>query len=292
MAKHEPKSPVMTRWPEELYLVGCGNMAGAMLARWLECGLPPERVTVIRPSARPVAPGVMVKAAIEAPIAPGAFVMLGHKPQHLKTVATSLGDYLPAGAVMLSILAGTPLTKLEAAFPRAGSFIRCMPNMPVRSGRGVVVMHAAHSVNASVRVQLADLCAPLGLVEWLASEALFDAATALSGCGPAFLYRFIDALGAAGAGLGLPADMAARMAVATVEGAAFSAAGADVSPGDLADAVASAGGMTREGLDVLDAVGGLRDLLDRTLIAARDRGESLAALAAGQSAISGSAPQQ
>ena len=292
MAKHEPETPVTMRWPEELYIIGCGNMAGAMLARWLACGLRPERVTVIRPSGRPVAPGVQVKAAIDAPIASGALVMLGHKPQHLASVATSLGDYLPAGAVMLSILAGTPLAKLASAFPHAGSFIRCMPNMPVRSGRGVVVMHGAQSVNESVRLQIADLCAPLGLVEWLESEALFDAATALSGCGPAFLYRFIDALGAAGAGLGLPADMAARMAVATVEGAALSASGSDVSPGDLANAVASAGGMTREGLDVLDAADGLRDLLDRTLIAARDRGEALAALAAGQSVISGSEPPQ
>ena len=63
--------------------------------------------------------------------------------------------------------------------------------------------------------------APLGLVEWIADEALFDAVTALSGSGPGFVYRFIDALAEAGAALGLPADQAPRLALATVEGSAM-----------------------------------------------------------------------
>ena len=96
------------------------------------------------------------------------------------------------------------------------------------------------------------MMAPLGLVEWIGDAALFNAVTALAGSGPGFLYRFIDALAEAGAALGLPADQALRLALATVEGSAMLAAAADASPAVLADRVASPGGSTREGLNVLD----------------------------------------
>ena len=105
---------------------------------------------------------------------------------------------------------------------------------------------------------------------------LFNRVTALSGCGPAFLFRFVDALARAGEAIGIPADQAARMALATVQGAANMAAGAQVSPAALADQVASPGGMTREGLNILDADDRLLVLLTDTLAAARDRGEAMA----------------
>ena len=122
------------------------------------------------------------------------------------------------------------------------------------------------------------LMAPLGLVEWV-EEPLLDAVSALSGSGPAFVYRFIDALAAAGASLGFPADQALRLATATVEGAGMLAAQADAAPAELADRVASKGGSTREGLYVLDRDGALEKLLIATLTAARDRNVELAAAA-------------
>ena len=117
---------------------------------------------------------------------------------------------------------------------------------------------------------------PLGLVEWIADERLFDLVTALAGSGPAFLYRFVDALAAAGAARGLPPEQAGRLALATVEGAARLAADAAVSPGVLADRVASPGGSTREGLDVLDRDQALVALLTGTLAAAARRNRDMA----------------
>jgi pyrroline-5-carboxylate reductase len=111
--------------------------------------------------------------------------------------------------------------------------------------------------------------------------ARFDAASALSGCGPAFLFRFVDALAHAGAALGLAEDQAARLALATVEGASLLAAGAGESPAILADRVASPGGMTREGLNVLDRDSALDRLLHETLAAAIRRAEEMAAAARG-----------
>jgi pyrroline-5-carboxylate reductase len=147
-----------------------------------------------------------------------------------------------------------------------------MPNLPVRTGDGVVL---AYSDRGDLG-EIASLLAPLGLVETLDAETDFDLGTALTGCGPAYVYRFIDALATSAVRLGLPADQAARLALQTVAGAAVTAAHADRPPAALADAVASAGGMTRLGLDVLDADERLLALLADTLRAARDRGAELA----------------
>ncbi len=280
MAKPEPGTAAQN-WPNGLLLVGCGNMAGAMLARWLDCGLPPERVTVVRPSGRPVGDGVTVTTRLPDAIAPDTLVLLGHKPQQLPDIAPELGARLGEGATIFSILAGVSTTQLAAVLPQAAAHLRAMPNMPVRSGHGVVSLFVDPSVPAYVRNMADLLCRPLGLVAWLEDEALFDAATALAGCGPAYVYRFIDALANAGEAVGLSADVAARMALATVEGAALAAAASNDVPGALADAVASKGGMTREGLDVLDRPDGLAPLIEATLRAARDRGAELARLAGG-----------
>ena len=156
--------------------------------------------------------------------------------------------------------------------------MRCMPNMPVRIGKGVCILRADDGADKTLHDLVSAMCAQLGLVEWLEDEALFDAATALSGCGPAFLYRFIDAMAVAGAELGLDPAASARMALMTVEGAAISAGAGLTPPGAMADAVASKGGMTREGLDVLDRADGLHALIGETLRAARDRGVELAEL--------------
>lgn len=274
MAKPDPAPD----WPERFLFIGCGNMAGAMLARWRDCGLPADRVTVVRPSGKPVTDGIRVVTRLDVPVAPGTLVLLGFKPQQLGGVAGELAPLIGPGVTLFSILAGVPMLRLCAAFPQAGAIVRCMPNLPVRIGKGVSILHAGPGAE---RDRATSLCAALGLVEWLEDEALFDAATALAGCGPAFVYRFIAALSAAGAGLGLDPAVAARMALATVEGAGISAASSGVDPAAMADAVASKGGMTREGLDVLDRPDGLASLIAETLRVARDRGAALAALSDG-----------
>lgn len=260
-------------YPPHLLIVGCGTMGGAMLARWLECGLDPATVTVVDPFARSVPPGVSLHTDLPDIVPDDCAILLGFKPQNLADVAPALAP-LAMGRLVVSMLAGVPVARLAHELPGA-LVVRIMPNMPVALGKGVCALHA-DDVPAGMRDSAAAMMAPLGLVEWIADEGQFDLVTAISGCGPAFLFRFIDALGAAGAELGLPADQAARLALATVEGAAALAAAADVSPATLADRVASPGGMTRVGLDVLDADGRLGKLLTDTLRAARDRGAELA----------------
>lgn len=263
-------------WPAHLFLVGCGNMAGQMLARWLECGLDPAHVTVLRPSGRAVADGVQVVTEYPSSLPADATVLLGMKPYKLGDVAAALAPLCTEDMRIISILAGTPLVELRRRFPVAQDIIRAMPNLPVGLGQGVTALHADNRVSQAGRVAADALMETLGLVEWIGDEGQFNEVTALSGCGPAFLFRFIDALARAGEAIGLSADQAARMALATVQGSANMAVQASDSPAVLADRVASPGGMTREGLNVLDADDRILKLLTDTLAAARDRGEEMA----------------
>lgn len=269
---------VLADWRRPILLVGCGNMAGAILARWLDCGLPVDRVTVVDPARGEIAPGLTARDALPDSIASHAIVMLGVKPQMLAAVAGPLNNALGEGTIILSMLAGVPLARLAQAFPKASDICRFMPNLAARWGKGVVLLASLARTN---EMQSVDLLSPLG---WLnpMSEADFDLGTALSGCGPAFVYRFVDALTQAAVAVGLPDDLTtAALAHQTVVGAVDLAARAwPVSPSDLADAVASPGGMTREGLDVLDRDGALVALLTETLRAAARRGEELARLSA------------
>ncbi|WP_425231124.1 pyrroline-5-carboxylate reductase family protein [Sphingomonas sp.] len=252
-------------------MVGAGNMGGAMLARWLASGVAAERVTVVSPSRRTQPIGVRVVEVI--PAEPFDTVVLACKPQQLATVAPTLHGHAPR--VLLSILAGVEVATLTA-LTRA-PVVRAMPNLPVAIGKGVVALHGGRGTEPGERA--AALMTPLGLVEWIGDERLFDLVTALAGSGPAFLYRFVDAMARAGEALGLPFDQAARLALATTAGAAALAAGSDVRPGVLADRVASPGGSTREGLNVLDDDDALMRLLTGTLAAAARRNGEMAAAA-------------
>ena len=260
--------------PGPFWLVGCGNMAGAMLEGWLARGLDPARVTVIRPSGREVAPGVRVLTDYPEDEAP-ALVMLGMKPQMIDDIAPALAPILEPETILVSILAGVEQASLRARFARPHTIVKAMPNTPVRLNKGVVGLFSDSDDDAAKAV-VAGLMAELGVAEWIDDEAVYAVITSLAGSGPAFLFRFVDALAAAGEALGVPAEQARRLAVATVEGAAALAAGSGESPAQLADRVASPGGSTRAGLDVLDEEGALEALVRRTLEASLRRSLEMA----------------
>lgn len=153
--------------------------------------------------------------------------------------------------------------------------MRLMPNLAAALGKSPVALVAA-SLEAPRREEITALARMLGAAEWLQDESQFELVTALAGSGPGFVYRFIDALAAGAARLGLSEDQARRLAVSMVDGASALAAASPHSPADLARHVASPGGMTQKGLDVLDDGDALVRLLTETLRAARDRGREMA----------------
>lgn len=261
--------------PGPLWLVGCGNMGSAMLDGWVAAGVDPAHVSVVRPSGAPVGHGVRVLRDFPEDEVP-AIVLLAMKPHQLDAVARDLAPILDPNTILISILAGVELASLRARFAAPRTIVKAMPNLPVRLGKGVVGLHG-DAGDVAARNIVAGLMAVLGHAEWFEEEALFGLAGALTGAGPAFLFRFLEALAEAAARLGLPHDQAARLAAAMAEGAAALAVRSGESPGQLAARVASPGGTTQAGLDVLDADRALLDLVARTLEASRRRSLETAA---------------
>lgn len=262
---------------DNVLVIGCGNMGGAMLAGWLAAGFAPSRFTVVDPGLPAAPDGVTLLR--DLPDSRFDAVLLGVKPQMLDDVAPQLSR-VTQGATVLSILAGVELQSLATRFPDAKGHVRVMPNLAAAIGKSPIAL-AASGLDELGRAAVFALVKPLGTPEWV-GEDQFDLVTALAGSGPAFVYRFIDALAAGATALGLPQDQSARLALAMVEGAAQLASASPHGPAELADRVASPGGTTRAGLDVLDADSALYRLVRKTLEAAADRSAEMSREARGQ----------
>lgn len=259
---------------DSILIFGCGNMGGAMLSGWLAGGLATDRVAVVDQAPREISQEVAQYREWPQDRAFDA-VLLGIKPQGLNDVAPVIEPQLGPDTIVLSLLAGVELSTLRERFPRAGGLVRVMPNLSAALGKSPIAL-AAEGLDEAQRAEVLELMRPLGTPEWI-EESAFDLVTALAGSGPAFVYRFIDALSAGAAELGLPVEQARQLALATVEGASALAARSPHDPGELARRVASPGGVTQAGLDTLDADGALARLVTATLRSARDRSAEMAA---------------
>ncbi len=278
------KRDAMTpNFPAPALLVGCGNMAGAMVTGWRAAGVDLAGVTAIRPSGTPVE-GVRTVSAIPDGDAP-KFVMLGVKPQKLDEVAPGLAPHVGRDTILVSLLAGVSAATLRARFPDARSIIRVMPNLPVAERQGVTALYSEDG-DAAARDTVEALIAALGLAPWCDDEAGFWAIGAVAGSGPAYVARFAAALAKGGEGLGLDPELARAIAIQTLVGTAAMAPSETMA--DIARRVASPNGTTEQGLAVLDAADGLQPLVDAMLAAAITRGRQLAEEAA--AAIDSSPP--
>jgi pyrroline-5-carboxylate reductase len=172
-------------------------------------------------------------------------VVLAVKPAKLDDVAAEIGGNAKA---VISLLGATPLERVAAALPAAGVF-RVMPNVAVEVRRGVLCLAAAVGVDPEVARQVRGRLEVLGRVVELPDEG-FDAATAVMGCAPAYLALTVEAIAGAGAAAGLDADLARELVVETAAGTA------ELlrlhRPADVRRAVASPGGSTEAGLEVLE----------------------------------------
>jgi pyrroline-5-carboxylate reductase len=260
---------------EPTWIVGCGNMAGAMVEGWRSAGVDLSRAVVIRPSGTPVEGVRTVRSFGEAGRQPG-LVLLGFKPQQLDDVAPELARWVTRKTIIVSILAGVEGASLRARFPGAGPIVRAMPNIPVAVRRGIVPLFS-EDADLATRDMLGELFRALGMAIWCATIEAFGATGGVSGPGPAYVARFIAALADAGTARGLDPELALTVARETVFGSAWLAATTNEPMDTIVGRVRSPNGTTQAGLEVLEAE--LPDLVDRTLSAASRRSAELASAA-------------
>ena len=258
--------------------IGAGRMATAMVRGMLANGVcRPEDIictSALDNTAERLAGETGVAYSLELKdLMPGTSVLvLAIKPQQLAELPAGMADDT-RGKLILSILAGKTLAALRERFPRARNVVRVMPNTPGQIGAGVSAFAASDPLSGDDARLVQAILASLG--EWVElPEGQIDAVTGLSGSGPAYVFEFIAALREGGTAAGLDPEVAARLALETVLGAARLVKETGENPETLRDLVTSPGGTTLAGLEVMQREG-FRDLLRETVLAAKRRSEEL-----------------
>jgi pyrroline-5-carboxylate reductase len=266
---------------QTIAFIGAGNMGRAIIGGLIESGHLPTSIRVAdadHAAAQRLHDqlGVEAHATNGDAAAAASVVVLAVKPQQMREVVTDLTAAIKAsGPVVLSIAAGISTRALAGWLGANTAIVRSMPNTPALIGRGTAALYANAAVSAEGRALAATIMSAVGKVHWLEDESLMDAVTALSGSGPAYVFKLIEVLEQAGTALGLPSTLARALALETAAGASALAASSAASPAELRSQVTSKGGTTEAALRVLGE-GGLEPLFDRALTAARDRSRTLA----------------
>jgi pyrroline-5-carboxylate reductase len=261
-----------------ILIIGAGKMGTALIRGWVKAGLGPITVVEPHPSETLKAvPGLTLLADLSTVATSGwRACVVALKPHILRAEASKLAALAADKTVMVSIAAGTPLALLHSHWGDGAAIVRAMPNTPGSIARGVTAIYAPASMGAADRAFAETLLSSIGLTLWVESEALLDAAMAISGCGPAYVFALVDAMTKAGVAAGLPEDAAAKLARATVTGGGALLDADPRPPADLIRDVATPGGTTQAALNVLQRADGLPGLMTEAVIAAIRRAEELA----------------
>ena len=262
----------------KISFLGGGNMAvaliGGMLAKGHRAG--DIQVAEHHPESRERLAarfGVRAVAGLDDEALACNVLLLAVKPQQMQDALAPLAGRL-GPQLVVSIAAGLRMADISLWLGGHRRLVRCMPNTPALIGAGVTGLVADPSVDAAGRAAAEAILAAVGDVVWIPDEARMDAVTALSGSGPAYVFHFIEALEAAGSGLGLEPATARRLAIGTVLGAARLAAEGGEAPSVLRERVTSKGGTTEAALKQM-AADGFLPLVARALQAAAARGREL-----------------
>ena len=255
-------------------------MGGALLKGWIANGIGPLIAVEHNPSTdiKPLAKKKRVtlfRDVNEIPRAKIAACIVALKPQILKDAAPRLRAIAQSGAPMISIAAGTTTKSLARAWGPKARIVRSMPNTPGAIGRGITAIYATPKTTPKDRKLAERLLTALGETVWVKTENLIDAATAVSGSGPAYVFLLVEALTEAAIEVGLPRDVAAKLARQTVSGAGALLDAEETAPAQLRRNVTSPGGTTEAALKVLMRDDGLAKLMQQAVVAARDRAREL-----------------
>ncbi len=259
-----------------MVLLGCGKMGSAMLAGWLDGGLPASSVYVIDPMPSDWVRGTGVNVNTDLPETPKV-ALIAVKPQMMGAALPSMQALGNGDTLFISVAAGTPIATFEDVLGDQTPIVRAMPNTPAAIGQGITALVGNTHVDDAALSLAEQLLNAVGQTVRLDTEDQIDAVTGVSGSGPAYVFHLIETLAAAGETQGLPADLSMKLAKATVAGAGALAMTAEEDPSQLRVNVTSPNGTTQAALEVLmSETDGFPALLNRAVAAATERSKELA----------------
>jgi pyrroline-5-carboxylate reductase len=260
--------------------IGAGNMARSLIGGLISDGYDRERVIAADPDQKrlqDLKTDFGIKTSLDNTAAADAadIVVIAVKPQLVAHVAPEISDRPDlAHKLVISIAAGIRSATLERWLGQEVALVRAMPNTPALVQSAATVLYANARVTRAQRDTAESILRAVGLTLWIEQEDLMDAVTALSGSGPAYFFLVMEALEQAGRKLGLPAETARLLTLQTAFGAAKMALESGVESATLRTQVTSPGGTTERAIGVLKD-GGLEELFERALAAARKRSVEL-----------------
>lgn len=259
--------------------IGAGNMATALIEGILaaKTAAPSDVVaTDVRQEALDAVAeryGIRTELDNNRAVADAQVVMLCMKPQQLAQVVSALSPSLPQDALVVSIAAGVPCAVIEGLLPGNARVVRTMPNTPALVQAGATGIAAGTHATADDVALAETLFSAVGTTVAV-EEALIDAVTGVSGSGPAYVFRFVEALVDGGVAVGLDREQATTLARQTLFGAAKLLAESGEEAAVLRARVTSKGGTTAAGLAALEAAG-FPEAIAKCVKAAADRGREL-----------------
>ncbi len=263
----------------QIGFIGGGNMAQAIITGLLNSGRSSSDILVSDPN--PVcrnalsAMGVSCSKQSGPVIAQADLIVLAVKPQIMDTVLAELSPSLQATQIIISIAAGITIGSIRQQLDNApNAIVRVMPNTPALIGQGISALASDLPLDDTTKNATQEIFNACGKALWVGSEDMMDAVTAVSGSGPAYFFLMIENLINTGVRLGLAPEVARELVVQTAKGAAGMVEVSNVGPDELRQRVTSPGGTTEAALGVFDD-GDFADLVDRALVAARDRAGEL-----------------
>ncbi len=244
---------------KEVGLIGCGNMGSAIITAVAKSVKPDEILLSNRreQKAKDLADRLGCSYGSNEDVAGECrYIFLGVKPGMMEEVLKALREILKKrnDFILVTMAAGLSISRIKELAGGNCPVIRIMPNTPVSIGKGMILSCASPEVSKEDRKEFDRLMKACGCLDEIPEE-LIDAGCALSGCGPAFVDLFIEALADAGESCGLPQEKSINYACRTLIGAAYLVLQSGRSPADLKDAVCSPGGATIEGVHVLEDAG-------------------------------------
>lgn len=260
---------------KRITLIGAGRMGSALVGGWLKAGRAGQ-IDIVdpKPADQVLSWAAEGKVTHNPAVAPADILVVAVKPQVFGALAEEIAQRVGPQTLVLSIMAGVSLATLEA---KLGSSLvtRAMPNTPGLVGKGVTILCTKTGAADAHTAELEALLAPLGAVEGPIGEADLPAATAVSGCGPAYGFLLAEAMAAAGVAHGLAPELAMRLARKTVEGAGALMEGSEEDAATLRKNVTSPNGVTQAALEVLMSPDAMPSIFEEAIGAAIKRDAEL-----------------